>query len=116
MDSAIFRGLAPDIMAAAERVTLYVSANDKALNYSRGLYGGLPRAGYSDENLFLMPGIDTIEVSDVDSSFVGHGYYGDNRSVLSDVYYLIATGAPPDERHGLTPMVRHGQRYWKFRP
>jgi esterase/lipase superfamily enzyme len=116
IDSGIFRRVAPDVLSISKRVTLYVSSNDRALNYSIDLHGGLPRAGHSGQGIFLMPGIDTIEVSDVDTSFIGHGYYGDNRSVLSDIYYLVTTGAPPDRRYGLTPMIRDGQRYWKFRP
>jgi esterase/lipase superfamily enzyme len=117
IDADVFRDLAPEIAKMSRRSTLYVSANDQALNYSRSIHGGLPRAGYSGGGVvFVAPGFETIEVSEVDTSLLGHGYYGENRSVLSDIYYLVGTGAGPDDRHGLSPMLHNGQRYWKFRP
>jgi hypothetical protein len=45
--------------------------------------------------------VDTIDVSNVDSSLLGHSYYGDNRSI-SDLYYLIH-GIP---RVGIRTLIR----------
>jgi hypothetical protein len=33
--------------------------------------------------------IETINVSALDTNLLGHSYYGDNTSVISDLYYLL---------------------------
>jgi hypothetical protein len=48
-----------------------------------------------------VPGIDTIDVSAVDTDLIGHVYYGDNRSVLTDISELFRSARPPEERFGL---------------
>jgi hypothetical protein len=48
----------------------------------RSFHGGHPRAGESGENIVVLPNIDTIDVSAVDTSLMGHTYYGDNTTVL----------------------------------
>jgi len=64
----------------------------------------------------ILPGIDTIDVSNVDTDLLGHSYYGDNRSVLSDLFNLIRLGAPPELRFGLRPEMHGSARYWIFAP
>jgi hypothetical protein len=50
----------------------------------------------------------------VDTSFLGHSYYGNNRTVLGDLFDLLTAEKPPDQRRSLRP-VRLGQlRYWVF--
>ena len=46
---------------------------------------GYRRAGDSGDDITLFKGIDTIDVSSVDTNLIGHFYYGDNRSVLSEL-------------------------------
>ena len=111
IDAEIFkRDIAPRIQKAAERVTLYVSSNDKALLVSKSVHGA-PRAGDVESGIIAIPGIDTIDASLVDTSLVGHSYYGDNRSVISDMYLLVNLKLPPDRRN-LLPMEVEGGRYW----
>jgi hypothetical protein len=64
---------------------------------------GYPRAGDSWPDLVVVSGIDTIDVSEVDSSLLGHSYYGDNETVLTDLFYLIHEGRPPEKRDWLEP-------------
>jgi len=45
--------------------------------------------------------MDTVDVSNLDTDLVGHSYYGDSRSVLSDMFDLLSTGLPPGKRFGL---------------
>jgi hypothetical protein len=37
----------------------------------------------------MLTGLEYIDASSVDTGFLGHSYYGDNRSVIADIHYLI---------------------------
>ncbi len=108
------RNLAPAIVKTARRVTLYASSNDDALAMSKKFHGGHPRAGESGENIVVMPEIDTIDVSAVDTSLVGHSYYGDNTTVLDDLFHLVQQGLAPEDRCWLAPQPFEDMRYWVF--
>ena len=53
-------------MKTADRVTLYASSSDEALALSKQVHG-YPRAGESGDQLVVVPGIDTIDVSAVNT-------------------------------------------------
>ena len=111
IDAEIFkRDIAPRIQKTAERVTLYASSNDMALLVSKKIHGA-PRAGDGESGIIIIPGIDTIDASLIDTSLVGHSYYGDNRSIISDMYLLLNLKLPPDKRNLLSKEVEGG-RYW----
>jgi esterase/lipase superfamily enzyme len=115
IDADIFRDqIAPSITNQAERVTLYASSNDWALFASRTFNSGDPRAGDTNRKLVVLPGIETIDVSEVDTSLLGHSYYGDNPTVLTDLKELLNSARPADERPFLEPVVEHTLRYWVF--
>ncbi len=107
------REIAPEIIRTAHRVTLYASSNDAALKVSKEI-NGFPRAGDSGADLIVMPGLDTIDVSAIDTSLVGHSYYGNNDTVLSDLFYLLSDDRSPDERQFLQPRSYQGLKYWAF--
>jgi esterase/lipase superfamily enzyme len=99
-------------------VTLYASSNDKALVASRDLHGGYGRLGESGESIVVMPNLDTVDASSVSTDFVGHNYYSDNRSVVSDIKYLILKGLTPQERErfSLEPVKSPAAApYWRFK-
>lgn len=116
IDAEVFqRDVLPKIQPVASRITLYASSRDKALQASKEVHG-YPRAGESDINsLVIAPGLDTIDATYVDTSFIGHSYYADNRSVISDIFYLFQSGNAPAERN-LLVKDRNGLRYWAFKP
>jgi esterase/lipase superfamily enzyme len=116
MDSDTFLEFAREFSRPGRSTTLYASSNDKALQFSRKIHGGFPRAGDSGPDILVLRGIDTVEVSAVDTSFLGHSYYGENRSVLSDLFGLIHDDKGPDQRFGLRPRTKSGLRYWVFQP
>lgn len=116
IDMETFQQLALQFSKPGRRTTLYASSNDKALQFSRDIHGGYPRAGDSGPDVVVLRGIDTVEVSGVDTSLIGHSYYGDNRSVLSDLFGLIRDGKAPERRFGLKPRSKRGLRYWTFQP
>ena len=115
IDAEVFLSLAEQIRRTAGRVTLYASQNDQALDLSRRLHA-YPRAGQAGKGLVTVPGIDTIDVSQVDSSFEGHFYYADNRSVISDLVALIREGKPPHERSLLQQIQEGARSYWRLLP
>jgi esterase/lipase superfamily enzyme len=113
IDAEIFkRDIVPALTAVGKPVTLYVSANDRALAASKAIQG-YPRAGDTDGGVIVASGIETIDASDVDTSFLGHSYYADERSVLSDLFHLFQ-GNRPDRRFGLQPVEVQDGRYWRI--
>ncbi|MEA1952318.1 MAG: alpha/beta hydrolase, partial [Planctomycetota bacterium] len=114
IDAEIFRrDIAPAIVKTAKRVTLYASSNDGALAASKKLHG-YPRAGESGENVVVVPGIDTIDVSGIDTSLLGHTYYGDNDTVITDIVQLLRESKPPNLRDRLREAMQNGRKYWVF--
>lgn len=113
IDNQVFAQKAPAVRAKCERITLYASSKDRALAASRALHA-FPRAGESGPNMVILPDLlDTIDASAVDTDLLGHSYYGDNRSILGDIYNLVkGRSAPP--RFGLQQMESPKGRYWAF--
>jgi esterase/lipase superfamily enzyme len=113
VDRDVFEQLADAISKTADRVTLYASSHDEALAASKRLHEG-PRAGEAGQGLLVMKGIDTIDVSTVDTSFLGHSYFGDNTSVISDIQRLLKEGFPPGQRACLSEAFSSNLAYWIF--
>jgi esterase/lipase superfamily enzyme len=113
IDTGVFLQLARAIETTGERITLYASSKDRALLKSQQLHRG-PRAGESGENIVIVDGIDTVDASEVDTGFLGHSYFGDTRSVLSDLFVLLQDGHSPGQRPGMRQMERKEQVYWRF--
>lgn len=115
IDEEVMLDLAERFSALAQRVTLYASQNDIAL-VAAHKYANSRRAGEGGAAILIMPRVDSIEASAVDTNLVGHFYYGDNRSVLSDMFYLLRTDFPPDRRFGMRPYTSERGTYWAFVP
>jgi esterase/lipase superfamily enzyme len=119
IDADVFRrDLAPSILGKGPRVTLYASSKDKALMASRDVHGGYRRLGESGANLVVMPGLDTVDASMVDTEFLGHSYFGDSGTVLSDLKYVIRKSLPPEQREqfSLDPVqTAVVGLYWRFK-
>jgi hypothetical protein len=75
-----------------------------------------PRAGESGSDIVVVKGLDTVDASGVDTSFVGHSYFAEKRSVLSDFFYLLQDGKAPRERHGLESKICANGNYCAFKP
>jgi esterase/lipase superfamily enzyme len=112
VDAEVFARLAAAYTQMAQRTTLYASSNDKALAGSGIIYGA-PRAGYAPP-ITIVPGIDTVEVSAIDLSKLGHGYFGAARSFLSDIYALMQSDQPPAKRIGLIEWQGISGTYWRI--
>jgi esterase/lipase superfamily enzyme len=113
VDAATFRTFATRFHQRARRMTLYASRNDKALGLSRTIHK-YPRAGDLSDGIVLADGLDSIDASAVDTSLAGHSYFGRNRSIISDIFYLIRGAKAQGERHGLK-LATNG-KYWIVQP
>ena len=107
-----FHAWAPGVMAQTEQVTLYASSGDAALIISKSK-NQEQRAGDAHPPL-VIEGIQTIDVSAVDCSFLGHSYYGSNVDVLSDLFRLIKERRGPQTCAYLKPHDSGSGRYWYF--
>ena len=97
-----------------QRITLYASSRDRALQASTRFHGH-NRAGLAGENLVLIEGIDTIDVSEIDTSLIGHSYYGDHPELIKDLRALVELAQPAAKRSWLNRLVLpSGASYWKF--
>jgi esterase/lipase superfamily enzyme len=115
IDAEIFcRDLAPALTSSSNRVTLYASSNDQALVASKQVHG-YARAGDSGAGLVVLPGIETIDVSRLNStSLLGHSYYGSSNPILLDIRQLIEFAIPAAQRHWLLPKAHGELTYWMF--
>jgi esterase/lipase superfamily enzyme len=105
--------LAPKLAAAGSRVTLYASSGDDALRVADRVRA-YPRAGDSGAALVMAPGVQTIDASAVDTSFIGAPQEALERSALADIGQLLAGQQPPAERPGLRAVDVPDGRYWTF--
>ncbi|EAQ81163.1 hypothetical protein DSM3645_21367 [Blastopirellula marina DSM 3645] len=97
-------------------ITLYASANDRALLVSGQLHNN-SRLGDVFPEPVVMPGVETIDCSLIDTDWLGHGYYGDSRDLLQDLIQVIRDDRPAAQRFGLTVQTMdNDQRYWFLRP
>jgi esterase/lipase superfamily enzyme len=95
----------------AQRVTLYVSDNDRALVASSRLRQDEPRAGQVSGGLLNVSGegFESIDASSLPTDFLGHSYYAENKSVLSDVYWVLR-----DKRIQDRPLIYKPGPPWRF--
>jgi esterase/lipase superfamily enzyme len=115
IDADLFRDeLAPRLVAAGVRVTLYASSGDRALMASKAVHG-YPRAGDSGEGLVIVSGVETVDASGVSAAFLGHSYFAEERHIMEDLFALIQLGQRADNRFGLSPVDGPDGRYWTFR-
>lgn len=101
--------LAPAITGRAP-TTLYASANDSILSLSKMLQKG-PRAGDIRDGVVVLPGMDTIDASNV-STWFGHSDYGDVRTIVDDMSLLLRGKRPPERNLIQRPHQRGA--YWEF--
>ena len=99
----------------AQRVTLYVSDKDRALIASSEIREDEPRAGQVRGGLLeASAGVerfDAVDASNLETDFLGHSYYANNNSMLSDIYCLLK-GTPAESR----PLLMLTGVAWQFIP
>jgi esterase/lipase superfamily enzyme len=114
VDAGIFRQKFAAFVSYVKRVTLYASSNDRALLVSKEV-NGYPRAGDSGESIIIEPPMQTVDVSLIETDFLGHSYFGDNATVVSDLFYVLR-GLAPSGRSRLKVAKKEKLEYWVFNP
>ena len=113
IDAGVFKGIAAQMCAAAKQVTMYASSNDLAIQLSKKFHG-YRRAGEGGHQVTVVNEVSTIDASELETDLLGHSYFAEHRSVVSDIYYLLQD-RPPQNRFGLVQVQQGKREYWKFR-
>ncbi|WP_166415550.1 alpha/beta hydrolase [Cochlodiniinecator piscidefendens] len=120
LDLQIFRETSDHFVSFGKGVTLYAARNDIALRISQIIRKGNPRAGDvpTETGPVVVEGIDTIDVSEIDTSFfsLNHSKVATSRNLLNDLGLLLRTGVrPPDHRTPTAVTVTSDEgKYWKL--
>lgn len=110
----------------ADRTTIYVARNDRALVMSDLLNGG-PRLGGATtpevavtELLNLTAGdnsrVEIVDATFVNSTLTSHGYFYQSRPVFSDLHNLLRNDLPASERQLLRHEKARDANYWIIPP
>jgi len=111
-DTAAFRQQFDHFRTMIDRLTLYASTNDTPLLFSQTLHGH-PRLGQAGENLTLIEGMHTVDVSSLGRYHpTGHEYFFYHPVVAADLVESLALGKSPDERTHTRSQSRDGLAYW----
>ena len=115
IDADVFkRDIAPTLTKMGRPITLYASSEDRALVASKSVHG-YPRAGDSGGGLLLLPGIETIDATGTDTSFLAHSYFAETSPVLMDLSALVVTRQRAEQRTGLLRVNTRAGKYWVFK-
>lgn len=94
------------------RFTSYASRRDRALLLSNILHKA-ERIGHCKDEPMVLPGLETVDATKVDTGLLGHGYFADKASVISDIAELLDQGRRAAERKLIyQPLTK---QYWDFR-
>lgn len=110
-----FKGLSDALVKAGAPVTLYASSKDRALLASK-FVNKKQRVGDTNESVTIVDGIETIDASEVSTDFLGHSYFAENGSVVSDMFYLFRTDLRPAHRFNMKEISSANGVYWQFKP
>lgn len=108
----IFRTQIYPALAQAKRpITLYASSEDVALAASKKVHG-YQRLGDSRPQPVLLDGIETIDATGVDISFLKHSYFAEARPLLTDLFTLMMKGLRAGQRSDLSVVKTGPIPYW----
>lgn len=96
MDQADFLYTIPELLHLAGDMTLYASASDRALQLSRRIQGGYPRAGDVTPAPVVLEGLATVDTTEAGDSGLGHSDYAG--PALDDFRAIVWLSLEPDQR------------------
>ena len=115
IDADVFRrDIAPQLRAGCDKITLYVSNGDVALLASKKVHGDYVRVGDARDGIVTVDGIETVDASGLDTSFLEHSYFAETNSVLTDIRRLVRDGLSAAQRGLAEQRLPTGARYWKI--
>ncbi|AQS49307.1 hypothetical protein BMG03_17040 [Thioclava nitratireducens] len=113
IDAGIMPHQGVDVIKHCRRVTSYVSDLDAALKVSGWLHS-FPRVGITPPT-FVLSGMDTVLVNDLDLGNFSHAYVGSSRTILSDIFALLKSNAEPVDRHAIERVSDNFGNYWRMK-
>ena len=116
IDADVFRrDIAPQMVKKiAKPITLYVSSDDLALIASRKVHGN-KRAGDAGKGVVIVKGVETIDASGVDTSFLSHSYFATTSTIIADILDLMKSGKRAPDRETLEKVSQENVTYWKVK-
>lgn len=102
--------------ANGPRFTLYASKQDIPVAVSAWLHGE-PRLGSGGPNIAVLPPLESIDASAITKEWFGlsHSYFGDNSTVMSDLFLVIHQGLEASQRPRLKKIQGSQGVYWRFK-
>ncbi len=113
VDASVMHFLGKHPVENATRTTSYVSDKDKALKVSKWLHD-FPRVGVMPPT-YVMNGMDTVIVNNLDLGKFSHGYVGTSRTILNDIFSLLKDNSPPSDRFSVAWDATSGQSCWRLK-
>src|SRR5262245_3468677 len=119
IDRNVFENIASDLQRYGRGLTLYASANDRAMQAARRVAGGIPRAGDVPlDGPIIIEGIDTIDVTQTSLDYLAlnHSIYAEKSALLHDIGLLLQTGErPPDKRIPILQLISTARgKFWRY--
>lgn len=117
IDADTFAKAIPETLPVSSRATMYSSGMDRALLASL-VANGERRAGDARKGILIVPGMESIDAGQVDTSLLGlnHSYTGESRAFLTDLSELIRYRKAAAERQTLVDKGQPPNVYWQIRP
>ena len=96
----VFEKYAVEVAVKVDHLTIYASANDKALRAGMGLlHGGEARLGVGGSSRAIIAGVHTIDASSVEAAdFLQHAYVFNQKRVIQDAGEILGENRNPDCR------------------
>lgn len=113
-DADDFRNAMEALRSVGRRRTLYASSKDKPMWLSEVAHGSR-RAGRIPP-VTPADGLDTVDASDLEATFLGHSDFATQRPLLHDLFSLLKASLEPRDRQGLEPVkTAAGAAYWRIK-
>lgn len=113
VDVDVMRHIGLHAVSNSSRTTSYVSDEDKALKVSGWLHN-YPRVGVMPPT-FVLSGMDTVIVNNLDLGGFSHGYVGTSRTILNDIFALLKDNAAPQSRFSIEAHSASGVSCWRLK-
>jgi esterase/lipase superfamily enzyme len=97
------------------KTAIYVSKKDLMMRASEFWNGGR-RVGGAWSTIYVTPSADTIDISDVDETVLGHSAIFGSSRIANDIHYCLEKGLPPQSRFQLQPVYFQGGNFWRMIP
>jgi esterase/lipase superfamily enzyme len=104
-----------------ERMTVYVSATDRAIGIADLLFGSKRRIGQlrwrdlTSEGQKMLEAVSQMQIIDVRArtGFLGHSYFHESPAVSSDLILLLRENRSPGAENG-RPLIKRQHSFWEL--